>query len=282
MLLKRLIFVACACFAVCLFTPGCEGPTPRVAPIAKNDSSVSSEASPQSDPESEADIVEVIDIPVPSGKLLGQATACTVRLGNDDFDGSGVIVHREGNQIYVLTVAHAVLEGVNRVELFSLLSSRPQKILTDLNVISADKRADLALIRARVDADTEIVVAKLAKLSSPKYAYSVGCGGGKPPKVSPEQIIRAEELSIRLPNEAPGELAKRFMWETSEGQEQGRSGGPLLNANGDLLGIALGKNGGNGYYSHIREISEYLIDNGHGDLVTCPELLISHQGSKNR
>ena len=215
------------------------------------------------------------EIPTPSGALLGLANSCTARLAGDHFQGSGVVVHKEENTIYVLTVAHGVKLGIPRVELFSLLShpTKPAMIVEEVELVSIEERADLALLKATLPSEFDIKPVPLAAASEPKFAYSSGCVGNKPPEIIEERILRADEITVKL----PGGRAKRYMWETENPQETGRSGGPLLNAKGSLLGIALGKSQGNGYYAHNREISRYFIDNGFATLVTCPKLLSIHQ-----
>ena len=119
--------------------------------------------------------------------------------------------------------------------------------------------------------DIETTVARIAKLEEddpqPAFGYSVGCGDGKPPSTHREHILGAHSIRIELESGS----TNRYMWRTESPQEQGRSGGPLLDVNGDLLGIALGKYADRGYYAHLREISEYLIDSGLANLVTYPD-----------
>ena len=69
------------------------------------------------------------------------------------------------------------------------------------------------------------------------------------------------------------------MWVVDSPQELGRSGGPLLDVNGSLLGIALGKTQGKlagqeeqGFYCHSKEISDYLIDSNLKPLVVWSKL----------
>lgn len=257
-----------------ILATGCQRPKEPDTTQTLQDSQNGGESQPAQDggdtSDSETNEAEPIPIPPPSGDLILNGMASTVRLGSDGqsgFDGSGVIVHRDADQLFVLTVAHAATAGIQRVELFTAQSGRkPAANLDTVKVVSMDKDADLALLQVTLDADIDIMVVPIAKPDSqPQFGYSVGCGGGKPPSVLRERIIRASERKIKL----PGGTVKRFMWETKNAQEQGRSGGPLLNANGCLLGVALGKYEGLGYYSHLREISGYLIDNGLSDLVIC-------------
>lgn len=220
------------------------------------------------DTDSEVSAVEVPDVgtttlkfPRPSGKLLRFATEATVRLGTEQFDGSGVIIHREDDELFILTVAHAAEEGIDRVELFNSESfPEPKLSLRNPKVISSSPRLDLALLKVKIASDVETTAVKLANLDiEPRFGYSVGCGKGDPPTPLSEQITGTK--TARVKNQI------RKMWTTKVGQEGGRSGGPLLSDKGALLGVALGKDGSVGYYCHLTEISGYLIDNNLKSLV---------------
>jgi len=216
----------------------------------------------------ESALKQHVKIPAPTPQLLNKAHSATVRLGNNEFDGSGVIIRRDDKSLYILTVAHAVRERINRVEIFDGRDV-PIAVLRQVKVLSQQERADLALIQVPISDEIETSVSSIAKLDEkdpqPKFAYSVGCGGGKPPTTHRERILGAGLVKINLESGS----TTRYMWKTETSQEQGRSGGPLLDVNGNLLGIALGKYEENGYYAHLREISEYLIDSGLESLVTC-------------
>ena len=60
----------------------------------------------------------------------------------------------------------------------------------------------------------------------------------------------------------PGVETAVRVWETSQPPAQGRSGGPLLDRQGQLLGIGSGSSGGKGYFSHLDEIERFLKRNG--------------------
>ena len=208
-----------------------------------------------------------ITIPPPSSQVLKKALTGTVRLGSDEFDGSGVIIHRDEKSLYVLTVAHAVREQITRVEIFDGKET-PIVEMNQVKVLSQQARADLALIQVPISDEIETTAIRLAKndksIDQTAFGYSVGCGGGKPPSTHRERILGADSIKINLESGS----AIRHMWRTELPQEQGRSGGPLLDVNGDLLGIALGRFSDNGYYAHLQEISDYLIDSGLETLVT--------------
>jgi S1-C subfamily serine protease len=61
-----------------------------------------------------------------------------------------------------------------------------------------------------------------------------------------------------------------FFWRTVSPPEQGRSGGPLLDERGRVIGIAVAARGGAGYYAHHDEILAALKRDGQGWLVPNP------------
>src|SRR5262249_57044774 len=69
----------------------------------------------------------------------------------------------------------------------------------------------------------------------------------------------------------PGEQGKAKCWETAKGPVAGRSGGPLVDTHGRLLGVASGTSGGKGYYIHLDEIRAFLKHNGLGWLAEDPQ-----------
>ena len=264
--------------ALCLLVlVACDQPQPRTAPTSGSSAAQDVATLPDDDKDPLQGVIKENDIPVPSGELLTLATSSTVRLVGANFFGSGVVIQQSGNEILILTVEHAATQGIEFIELFSSAQpTGPQHVVRDFELVSADARADLALMKARVDSGTQMGIVEIGELRGLKYAYSSGCGG-KRPTTRREPVIQEKEVAIKR----DGKTLRRFVWETNRPQQSGRSGGPLLDEEGHLMGIATGRIKEFGYYAHLREISKYLIDNGLEDLVRCPELLNNQHQVEN-
>jgi hypothetical protein len=81
---------------------------------------------------------------------------------------------------------------------------------------------------------------------------------GDAPSVLDETVNR--KASVRRSEDR----AAVWCWETKRKQEVGRSGGPLLDGDGRVIGLASGHDGKHGYYVHAEEIHRLLKRNGLG------------------
>jgi hypothetical protein len=53
-----------------------------------------------------------------------------------------------------------------------------------------------------------------------------------------------------------------YLWETDRKQEDGCSGGPLVDAAGHVLGVCSGTNSERSYFCHVSEVRAFLTANG--------------------
>ena len=182
--------------------------------------------------------------------LRDRAVAATVRIANqaDGVNGSGVLVGRNGSEAYVLTAQH-VIPKANRVKV-SVSGGKS----VEADVLARSSEADLAV--ARFTAPRELPTPlQISESAAPKAAISVGWANGEAPEVLNEKL--KGELRIRR----PGETASVLCWEAERKPAPGRSGGPLIDQSGSVIGVATGHDGDVGYYVHSREIREFLRRN---------------------
>jgi hypothetical protein len=113
--------------------------------------------------------------------------------------------------------------------------------------------------RDKVPAVLPLCPAAKAPTNKDFAAVSVGCDGGKAP------TCRAETVKGRKAVRRPGEDAV-VSWEVERAPAAGRSGGPLVDRRGYVLGIASGASDDRGYYVHPEEIARFLNKHVLGDL----------------
>jgi hypothetical protein len=193
--------------------------------------------------------------------LQERAVAATVRIVNRTrrVEGSGVLIGRTDKSAYVLTAGHLLQRG-DRLEVSTYtMGSYPdrEKVYrkAELVALAKDMR-DLALIRLSADDAPRRSLALCPTRLLPKNeefdALSVGCGVAAAPVCIVEKVKGAKQ--IRRGEEAQPALC----WEAANEQSPGRSGGPLIDRHGRVIGVASGVNDGKGYYCHAEEIHRWL------------------------
>jgi S1-C subfamily serine protease len=189
-----------------------------------------------------------------------RAVAATVKVVNadDGKDGSGVVIQKGGPHAYLLTACHVVPKS-KTVEILVAGSgtgkaSKPGKTLK-AEVLARSPEADLAVLRLPSEgAPPALPVAPAG--AKPKLAVSVGWEKGDAPTALDESV----KGKVRL--KRPGETGTVWCWETVRKQATGRSGGPLVDEAGRVVGLASGHDGETGYYVHADEIRTFLRANG--------------------
>jgi serine protease Do len=140
--------------------------------------------------------------------------------------GSGVIVDSDG---YILTNFH-VVDGADRIRV--KLSGEPTEY--EAKMIGTDKETDLAVIK--IEVPRKLVAAKIGNSDSVQvgdWAVAIGSPFGLAATVT-AGIISAKE---RDSTEVQGAEAFQHFLQTDAAINPGNSGGPLLNINGEVIGI---------------------------------------------
>ncbi len=139
--------------------------------------------------------------------------------------GSGVVVDAKG---YIVTNRH-VVEKADRIRV--RLQDDPPTVQRDAKVIGTDQETDLAVIK--VDVDHPLPVAKLGNSDSMDvgdWVLAVGSPFGL------QATVTAGIVSAKGRNIVPGRQFQSFI-QTDAAINPGNSGGPLVNMDGEVIGI---------------------------------------------
>jgi len=191
-------------------------------------------------------------------------------------EGSAVVVHRKGDVVFVLTAAHNVATDKpenpqtdpDLVELTFYssadLGSKDKRRRVPAKVISRMANEDLAVLRAEFPgAPTPVRICpknKLPRKERGLEVMTVGCPRESPPLIQFDEILGVK--AIKKPDGAQANY-----WETRRAQEVGRSGGPLIDSRGYVLGICSGTENKKGYYTHVGELHDALRRGGFSELL---------------
>ena len=147
-----------------------------------------------------------------------------------DGTGSGVIVDPNG---YILTNNH-VVDGADRIQVH--LIGEPAGTDYDAKLIGVDQETDLAVIK--VDVPRKLTAAKIGNSDAVQvgdWAVAIGSPFGLEATVT-AGIISAKGRDI--PDPQVGQLRQfQHFLQTDAAINPGNSGGPLLNVNGEVIGV---------------------------------------------
>ena len=189
-------------------------------------------------------------------------------------EGGGLVAtavcigHRDGFA-YLLTASHAVPDGEARAYEFYTRESypKPARVLTHGEVVVRLADPDIALIKLPEAGEPVRVLPLAGPGGRPKRfpfaGVSLGCADGGLPRCRDEKVV--EKVLVRRPG---GGVA--FYWRVAVPLVGGMSGGPLLGADGKVIGICSATQGGVGYCTHLDEVLYGLEQNGYGWLFRPP------------
>jgi len=189
-------------------------------------------------------------------------------------EGTAVIVNYDQAKgvVYLLTAAHVVPPGEGgdwvNLEFFTPKKFPNVDLKAGGFVIARMANEDIAVVRAAVPSGTKLGSLKIcpkAELPTPERknvtVLTAGCEGDKRlPRLTTELVLGKE-----IPSKPNG--AQVLCWETDHPPVQGRSGGPLIDKRGYVMGICSGAEKQRGYYTYILKIHQALSGAGLGWLV---------------
>jgi len=191
------------------------------------------------------------------------ALHATVKVVNftTNLEASAVVIKQEAKAVYFLTAAHvAKPDDKLAISVFTAESyPKAAEVYKTATVLASDPEKDIAVIRLF----TTDTMPGVLPLCPPKKvvdgkdfpALSVGCGDGKAPVCRVEMVLR------KIKVQRPREKGTTLTWEAAAAQPKGRSGSPLVDKRGFVVGVASGTNDDHGYYVHIDEINRFLKEN---------------------
>jgi S1-C subfamily serine protease len=180
--------------------------------------------------------------------------------------GSGVIIGRSGPYVYLLTAGHLADTGAKlQVQTFSAESyPRPLATYRGIEVLERMAAEDLALIRIAtrdvMPGVLKVCPAGAEPRDAPFLALSVGCRHGDAPTCV-LSVVNGKKLVRKL-----GDATAAPFWELEKALARGRSGGPLIDRRGCLIGVASLASDGKSYVAHVEAVLALLKRNGLGHL----------------
>ncbi len=201
--------------------------------------------------------------PAPVGKTLALSVdaqwaaieACPriVNQAGERSTGTGVVVAVRDGFAYILTAHHVAGDPEEReVQFFTRKSYPvPARKLRGVQVLAKYPDTDAAVLKLAVGDDAPAVLPLAGIGQRPKRfpfdSVSVGCSNGKLPTCRGEQVVGKKFVRRQGDNVA-------FFWELADPPLPGRSGGPLIDAQGRVIGLCAASRDRRGYYAHLDEI----------------------------
>ena len=159
-------------------------------------------------------------------------------------EGSGVIYKREGKYAYLVTNTH-VINGAKKVD---ILLADGNKVPGE--VVGSDVYSDIAVVR--ISADKAKAVAEFGdsnQLTVGETAIAIGSPLGTDYANSVTQgIISSQGRNVKLKADNGQNISTRAL-QTDAAINPGNSGGPLINIQGQVIGITSSKISNNGQTS---------------------------------
>ncbi|WP_338778350.1 trypsin-like peptidase domain-containing protein [Metabacillus sp. FJAT-52054] len=178
-----------------------------------------------------ADVAEKLSPAIVGIANLQQSQESFSNTAKESGTGSGVIFKKDGKDAFILTNNH-VVEGAQSLD---VSFSNGKKVKGEL--VGADPLTDLAVIRINAEAAPSVApIGDSSKLRAGEKVIAIGNPLGiEFSRTVTEGIISGTNRSIQIDtSKGPWELN---VLQTDAAINPGNSGGPLINMNGEVIGI---------------------------------------------
>lgn len=196
-----------------------------------------------------------------SAEQQRQALAATVRivLPQHGGEGTGVIVARRETMAFILTANHVVdTDQAVSIQTFTDVSYPKPSASVAAEVWERWPNEDLALLRTIVATPPSclrICPEPLAPKGDKFPVLAVGCTNGSEPTCLIDTLKGSRVV-------AKPDGTRASFWMAGQIPAIGRSGGPLIDRRGYVVGICSGRARGNGFYTQLTEIHKALANRG--------------------
>lgn len=193
--------------------------------------------------------------------------------------GSGALVGFDSQFAYILT-SHHVIDPGDRLQVEWVAANGAKRVNTAVEVLAKSARSDLGVLRVRLETGVTpplplpICPVEQNGLSDVRV-MSAGCDHGQVPTCTMERLKGRTLL--------PRSNAYSAFWLTDGPIVHGRSGGPLVDAGGNLIGICRGglaatkDQPAEGLFVAIEEIHAIVLQAGASHLIRDSRVFAQHR-----
>lgn len=146
--------------------------------------------------------------------------------------GTGFVYHKDDNKAYILTNNHVIENGSKVTVTFT------NGNVVETEIIGSDTLSDIAVLS--VGKDEAIAVAEIGKSTDLRVgdtSFAVGAPLNSVYSWSVTRgIISGKDRMVEVSNEKSGDYVMKVL-QTDAAINEGNSGGPLCNSNGEIIGI---------------------------------------------
>lgn len=190
-------------------------------------------------------------VPVASNDALPMKSSVRVRMidGNMHDFGTGTVIHSSQGQSTILTCAHLFKDVGQNAAFFVDVFNNGEVLKYPATVVGGDHDSDIAFLQIRnVSALPVAILAESGSIRKSEAVFSIGCSNGDLPTRLNMTVVDIDRY------EGPENIL------CTTDPSQGRSGGGLFNARGEVIGVcsAADRTAKQGLYTGVAAIRKVM------------------------